>query len=166
MARDITQERLKELLHYDPETGVFTRLVQTSNCVRVGDVAGSAHNRGYLTIWMGGGPNLAHRLAWLYVHGEMPEGKLDHHDRDRSNNRIANLRPATNSQNGLNRGILANNTSGHKGVSWDKYAQKWHARISVDGNTYSLGLFTDLEDAVAARKAGEVTLGVSEFCPQ
>ena len=166
MAQELTQEYLKKLLHYDPETGVFTRLVRTSNCVNVGDVAGSTTTEGYLTIWMCGRQNLAHRLAWLYVYGKMPEWKLDHRDRDKSNNRISNLRPATNSQNGLNAGLRADNTSGHKGVSWNNQRQKWQARIMVDSKVHNLALRTNIEDAIAARKEAEIALGISDFCPQ
>ena len=109
---------------------------------------------------------LAHRLAYLYVYGEMPEGKLDHKDQDKTNNAISNLRPATNSQNGLNRGLPANNKSGHKGVHWSQNAQKWVAYIKIDRKRRHLGCFDNIEDAISARKAAEESLGISEFCPQ
>lgn len=72
---------------------------------------------------------LAHRLGYLYVHGEFPSEKLDHIDRDKTNNRVQNLRPATHKQNSENKGIQANNTSGYKGVSWSKQRSKWVAVI-------------------------------------
>ena len=165
MAQELTQERLKELLHYDPETGVFTWKVQTSNRVHVGDAAGATEPNGYRRIRVDSGNYRAHRLAWLYVHGKFPEGKLDHHDRDKRNNRISNLRPATDSQNGLNKGLQTNNTSGYVGVSWDKQRQKWAAFLTLAKKVY-LGRFTNILDAIAARKAAEITFGVSEFCPQ
>ena len=165
MAQELTQERLKEVLHYDPETGVFTWKVATNNRVNIGDVA-STEDSGYRRIQVDGSKHFAHRLAWLYVFGEIPEGKIDHHDRNPSNNRIANLRPATSSQNGLNRRRHSNNTSGYVGVTWNKKAQKWQAQIKVGLQYHCLGCFNDILDAVAARKAAEITLGVSEFCPQ
>lgn len=166
MAQELTQERLKEVLHYAPETGVFTWKAQTSNRIRVGDVAGCTTHYGYRSIRVDGSRHRAHRLAYLYVHGEHPDGMLDHHDQDKGNNRISNLRPATKSQNALNTGLQANNTSGHKGVVWHKRDGKWLARITINKKHHHLGLFANVEEAVAARKAAEVTLGVSEFCPQ
>ena len=160
-----TQERLKELMHYDPETGVFTRRIDRGN-TRAGTVAGTTTSKGYGYVGVDGAQYMSHRLAYLYVYGEMPAGMLDHHDQDKGNNRISNLRPATATQNKLNTGVRAHNTSGYTGVSWRKETQKWLVQITVNRKTHNLGHFTSLEDAVAARKAAEVTLGVSEFCPQ
>lgn len=166
MAQELTQERLKEVLHYDPETGIFTWLKSRRCPVKSGGVAGTTNAKGYRQIMVDYRMYLAHRIAYLYIYGEMPDGMLDHHDQDKSNNRILNLRPATRGQNMLNVGVRADNTSGHVGVSWFKERQKWVATITVDKRLHHLGYFDNLEDAVAARKAGEITLGVSEFCPQ
>jgi HNH endonuclease len=87
----LTAERLRERLHYDAETGVFTRRVGSSNA-RAGDVAGSVHSTGYVRISIDGGKYTAHCLAWFYVHGVWPSDQIDHINRNRSDNRIANLR--------------------------------------------------------------------------
>ena len=112
-----------------------------------GAVAGRVNN-GYREIGIKNIRYLAHRLAWLYVHGEWPQHQIDHIDGDKLNNLIANLRLATNSQNGANRGAPADNTSGYKGVSRAK--QRWRAVISVKGRYRHLGTFGTAEEAYAA----------------
>ena len=162
MAHELTQERLKELLHYDPETGVFT-WVKSRKRTKAGDVAGYTCS-GYTRIQVDYVTYRAHRLAYLYIHGHMPDVKIDHKDRDPSNNRISNLRPATNSQNSLNARVRSNNTSGYKGVHRHGPTGKWLASIGIDQKRHHLGLFDNILDAVSARKTAEETFGVSEFC--
>jgi hypothetical protein len=87
----LTAERLRERLHYDAETGVFTRRVGSGHA-HAGDMAGSVHSTGYVRIGIDGGKYTAHCLAWLYVHGVWPSDQIDHINRNRSDNRIANLR--------------------------------------------------------------------------
>ena len=152
----ITQEQLRELLHYDPETGVFTRKVATSNSVKVGDVAGSPSSNEYINIRVHGRLQKAHRLAWLYVHGTWPTEDIDHVNRDRTDNRLLNLREATRQENMHNTSKLSSNKSGHPGVHWDIKANKWCAQIGHNRRSTYLGQFADIEDAVAARKAGEL----------
>lgn len=152
---ELTADYLRSILHYSPETGIFTRKVSTSNRVKVGDVAGSQDGHGYLNIRVCSRKYQAHRLAWLYVYGEWPEDQLDHINRNRSDNRIANLREVTNKQNHQNRSKPSNNTSGHPGVSWYKQNSKWVAHIMHNYKLIHLGYFTDVEEAVAARKAAE-----------
>jgi hypothetical protein len=142
----ITAEHLRELLHYDPETGVFTWIMRGPGRRLCGTV-GSVNPLGYQRIAINRRYYQAHRLAWLYVHGEWPVGDIDHINGDPGDNRIANLRPATRSQNLANSKRRKNNTSGYKGVSWNKQARKWHARIGVDGQYKHLGLFTDPAEA-------------------
>jgi hypothetical protein len=96
----LTAERLREILGYDPETGLFTRLVRTGR-IRAGEVAGTAHSRGYRSIVIDGRVYLSHRLAWLYVHGEWPPEQIDHINRNRADNRLVNLRAAKQSQNNV-----------------------------------------------------------------
>ena len=94
----LTQERLKELLEYDPETGFFTRLIGRSGPrARSGDVAGCDNGQGYIRIYVDGRPYKGHRLAWFYVHGAWPR-EIDHINGDKSDNKLANLRPATRSR--------------------------------------------------------------------
>ena len=87
----LTAERLRERLHYDAETGVFTRRFGSGHA-RAGDMAGTVHRTGYVRISIDGGKYTAHHLAWLYVHGVWPSDQIEHINRKRSDNRIANLR--------------------------------------------------------------------------
>lgn len=152
----ITQSKLRELLIYDPETGLFSWRSKRAPGIKAGDPAGSNRRDGYLAIRIEGTKYQSHRLAWLYVHGQIPP-MLDHINGDRSDNRILNLRPATNSQNCLNRGRRSDNSSGFKGVSFERSTGKWRANCSVDGKWKSLGRF---ETAEAASAAYEVAASV------
>jgi hypothetical protein len=147
---EITAERLRELLHYDPETGVFTRRVSTNNAYRVGDIAGGINSQGYLQIRLDKRLYKAHRLAWLYVHGELPPADVDHINGIKNDNRLGNLRPATRSQNQANMRKHDANTSGYKGVSWNQQHRKWRANIRVNGRLKYLGAFDGPAEAHAA----------------
>ena len=152
---ELTAEYLRSILSYDPATGIFTWKVRTANQVKVGDVAGCPDGRGYLQIRVQSRKYLAHRLAWLYVYGEWPKGQIDHINRIRTDNRIANLREVSHKQNQQNRSKSSHNTSGHPGVHWNKRDSKWQAQIRHNRKHFHLGLFKSLEEAVAARKAAE-----------
>ena len=142
---EITQSSLQELLDYDPETGVFVWKVGS----RRGKVAGFVQSGGYIQICIEGKNYYAHRLAWLYAHGESVPTLLDHMDGDRSNNRVANLRPSSFRQNGENqRAARSDNSTGLLGVS--KKRGKWRAAIKVDGKTRHIGTFDTPEAAHAA----------------
>lgn len=149
----ITQKELKELLHYDPETGVFTWLKSRGSCDS-GVVAGTKVN-GYVKIRIHRRRYYAHRLAWLYVHGEFPPLWIDHVNRVRSDNRISNLRLSGPMENAQNRPILATNKSGIAGVNWHKVTGKWTAQISVGKKKIYLGVYDSLDDAEAARVAAK-----------
>lgn len=146
----ITQAELKELMYYDPETGVFVWRVSKSKRVKVGSVAGTLQNKGYIHIKINGRKYLAHRLAFLYMTGTFPEHQIDHQNGIRADNRWNNLREATNSDNQRNSGKQANNTSGYKGVAWNKQAGKWYAQCGVNGKDYHIGSFTTANEAHAA----------------
>lgn len=155
-AQGITAEYLRLVLHYDPETGIFTWKVRAANSIKVGDVAGClGSSTGYLQIRVHSRDYLAHRLAWLYVYGNWPEDQIDHINRIRTDNRIANLREASHKQNLQNASKRSDNTSGHTGVVWNKQCSKWRAKIRHNYREIHLGLFTDLAEAIAARKAAE-----------
>jgi hypothetical protein len=131
---ELTQARLKELLDYNPETGVLTWIARTSKFGknRVGTIAGGFDAKGYRQIRVDGVLNLEHRLVWMYVHGEFPPPEtpfIDHPAGDPSNNRLINLRLCTNTQNQGNRGKNSNNKSGFKGVSWHIAAKSYCAQI-------------------------------------
>lgn len=160
----LTQERLRQLLHYDPETGIFTRLVN-SGTAKAGDVAGTRQRGGYVLISVDGTQYLAHRLAWLYETGSWPAAHTDHRDGDKANNRFANLREATSTENGRNRSRPRDNTSGAKGVYWSRRRCKWVAQISDGRKVINLGGFNEIADAVAARRAAEAEI-YGEFACQ
>ena len=151
----MTHERLLELLYYDPDSGLFTWRVTTSNRVKVGAAAGYVDPAGYTAIRLDSKLYLAHRLAWFYVYGKWPEKGIDHKDGNPANNRIDNLRVADQTENNQNRRLGSRNKSGYAGVSWNTNVGKWLARVTVRGEIYHLGYFKELEDAVAARIEGK-----------
>jgi hypothetical protein len=142
----LTQEYLKSILYYDVKTGLFTWLTNKARSIKVGDIAGSPHIRGYTAITINGKLYLAHRLAWLYVYGNMPN-VIDHVDRNTTNNKIENLRDCSNSQNGFNKAIAKNNKSGFKNVCWDKFLNKWKVQLKVNNKHHHIGVFDNLEFA-------------------
>lgn len=146
----LTAERLREVLSYDPLTGEFRRRVATCNAVRVGEIAGAAAGRGYLTINIDGAKCYAHRLAVLYMTGKFPKSRTDHIDQNTANNAWANLRHANASSNAANSRLRRNNTSGFKGVHWAAQKRKWCAQIRLDGRKTKLGYFDIAEEAHAA----------------
>lgn len=145
-------EKLREILHYDEVTGVFTWKRPTSKRTKAGMEAGTAHSKGYLVIKIEGRLYFAHRLAWFYVYGSWPSKNLDHINRQKTDNRVVNLREVTNSENAQNRLIQSNNTSGFRGVSWHKRDKLWYSRIVVDGKARLIGVFKTPEQAGAAYK--------------
>lgn len=159
----LTHERLKEVLDYDPETGIFRWKKRTSNRVKVGDIAGGDNMNGYIRMQVDGKRHYAHHLAWLYFYGSLPENELDHKDGDGENNRIENLRDATHAQNSQNQPLRSTNTSGHHGVSWSSARNKWEAYIWKNGKKHNLGLFNDKSSAAAEYLANKERL--HEFQP-
>lgn len=145
----LTVERLRQVLHYDPTTGIFTWLVATARQINAGDIAGSLDGDGYLAIQIDTRRYKAHRLAWLYVYGVWPIHQVDHKNCRRSDNRVANLREATNQQNSANSSLGRNNSSGFKGV-FCRHNNRWEAAIKVNGKYKSLGCFNTPGDAHTA----------------
>ena len=150
----ITPERLRELVSYDPETGIFTNLVARPN-MKVGQEAGWMVGKGYRSLCLDGTSYRANRLAWFWLTGEWPTVLVDHIDRDRANNRASNLRLATPAENARNCKLSKRNASGHKGVYWYKQLEKWTAQIRVNRKLLSLGYFAQKADAIAARLEAE-----------
>ena len=142
----LTQEYLKSVLNYDQETGIFTWKEKISDKIVIGKIAGS-NNKGYIQIRLNKKLYFSHRLAWLYVYGEFPKYMIDHINNNPADNRICNLREATNQQNQFNRKLSKANTSGIKGVCWSKQYNKWIARIRANGKRIYLGCFDNLEFA-------------------
>lgn len=146
---ELTAERLRELLSYDPQSGVFTWLVHMNNKrAHVGLRAGQHRRHGYRTINLNGRRYYEHRLAWLYVHGHWPARYLDHINGDGTDNRLANLREATPAQNSANKGAMSNSRTGLKGVS--RFRKRWTAEICVNGVKHRLGFFDTPEEAALA----------------
>ena len=141
----ITQDQLKELLKYNPETGLFY-WQKSSRWTTIHSVAGTTKDT-YVKIRINGKNYYAHRLAWLYTYGIWPKGDIDHKNRDKKDNRLVNLREATRSQNKYNVGLTLANNSGHKGVQWVGCRQKWRVDCRVGGVQYYLGLFSTVKEA-------------------
>ncbi|XTQ96376.1 HNH endonuclease [Xanthomonas sacchari] len=141
------------MILYDPDTGVFTNRVTRNNCAKAGAATGCRNQHtGYVVIRFRSQLYLAHRLAWLFVHGIDPgELDVDHINGDQGDNRIGNLRLATRRQNLLNSKRPVTNTSGQKGVS--RRRGKWHARIRTEAGIRHIGDFSDYEEAVTAYRA-------------
>lgn len=146
----ITQAYLKEVLSYDPETGLFTWRVKPGRSIPVGAVAGWVDpSVGYRRIGLLDTVYHAHRLAWLYVTGEWPEWEIDHINGDRGDNRIANLREATSSKNKMNMRRRKDNKTGFKGVTWWSQRGCFRAIIQANGKQKHLGCFKTAEEAHA-----------------
>jgi len=151
----ITQERVRDLLFYK-DGSLFWRVHRSG--VRFGSMAGTRHSGGYLNVTVDGKLYKAHRLVFLYHHGYLPENEVDHIDRNRSNNKIENLREVSKSCNSRNSTQQNSTSSGVKGITWDKYAQKWKAQIMVHGTAKHLGRYSDFTEAAAHRLAAEQCL--------
>jgi hypothetical protein len=142
---------LREVLEYNPETGIFTWKNPTATCVKVGDIAGWIDFHGYHSIRLNKKIYRSHRLAWLYVYGKFPEKSIDHINGIRTDNRIKNLREATVSENAQNqRKSMSNNKTGYLGVSKITNKNKWCAFIKVNGKNKNLGTFETPELAAIA----------------
>jgi hypothetical protein len=167
IGRALTAETLRSLVHYDPETGDFTWLRRPEidqwasmwNTKWAGKRAGNYNmSIGYRTIGIFDERYLAHRLAYLYMTGEWPAEVVDHINMNRGDNRWANLRAASHSENKYNRTILSNNQSGHKGVYFHKASERWHALITHAGRKISLGYYQSAALAGAAYQGAERAL--------
>lgn len=158
---DITAARLREMLNYDLETGIFTWLKRATPRIKIGDVAGTrSKTEGYIHIQVDGSVYCAHRLAILYVTGEWPPHEVDHWNSVRDDNRWSNLRPATKRQNMQNkRRAGSNNGTGLIGAYAAKATGHFVAKIQIDGIGHYLGTYdTALEahDAYCKFKASAV----------
>jgi len=157
----ITQERLKEIVFYNQETGLFTWKINLGPRAVIGCVAGSSDD-GYVRIGIDGELYLAHRLVFLYVDGYLPEGEVDHIDRVRWHNWRSNLREASRQCQNRNCGMLKNNKSGIKGVYWYKPTGKWQAYITLNRGRFALGYFDNIVEAACHRFAAEQCLGFQD----
>lgn len=136
---DITAQQLREAVHYNPETGEFTR---RSN----GKPLGFKNGTGYTSFSLFNRDRQAHRMAYYYMTGRLPE-TIDHIDGNRRNNEWKNLREATQAENQWNKSMMTTNSSGVKGVYWHNKLAKWVAEIRMNGVKYYVGSYNDLEQA-------------------
>jgi len=146
----LTQQRVQELLEYDEHSGEFRWRVTKNPNIRKGEVAGCQARSEYWSIHIDGRNYRAHQLAWLYVKGEWGRPLIDHRDGNPLNNRWTNLRLATHTNNAANRPRLPRNTSGFKGVSFDRRRGAWAAQITKEGKRYFIGRYATPEEAHAA----------------
>lgn len=170
----VTAQHVREFLNYNPETGSFiwkhrsvdwfpdNRAWRIWNTRFAGSSAGSLHSSGYMDIGLFGYPFRAHRLAWVYVHGEWPEHEIDHINGVRDDNRIDNLRDVTSGSNKMNTKKPINNSSGAIGVMYLARAKTWVAQIQFQGRNHHIGLFRTKEAAITARKEKEKEFGFHE----
>lgn len=162
MAVDIiSAQKLRELLNYDPETGIFTWRIVASTRAKIDDIAGCISTTGYRLIGIDRVLYRAHRLAWLYVYGEWPLKIIDHINGVRTDNRIENLRDVSSQANSHNRHELnITNTSGVAGVIRNKRTKKWTAYIVVNNKRHHIGYFDTLDAAAEARAESKQRLHI------
>lgn len=146
----LTSEYVRSMLNYDPITGVFTWKIHRSHNAKVGDAAGTATCEKYFVLKLDYKKYHAGRIAWLHFYGVLPDGEIDHIDRNPLNNSINNLRVVTRSENCQNRGIHKNNKLGVKGVSLHKKTGKYQAEIQINGKVTYLGIYKTIEEAKSA----------------
>ncbi len=151
-----TQEYLRSILRYDPETG-FLYWKEIIPCrINIGDRAGTLTQDGYISIKVGGRSYRAHRIICCMVYGEFPLDEVDHIDHIKHNNRLENIRLATRLENMRNQIMHITNTSGATGVCWDRRRCKWLARIHIEGKSNFLGYFKEKSDAIQARATANI----------
>lgn len=158
---DLTQEQVRGLFSYDPDSGVLRWKKPRYGPDR--SVAGVRHSGGYLSVGINYQHYLVHRVIWLYVHGEHPP-EIDHLNGIRNDNRLVNLRACPRTQNQQNAKLRKDNQAGIPGVNYNARVSRWQVRIQHDNVRYFIGLFERLEDAVAARKAAQETLKFGPNC--
>lgn len=146
---EITQQLLRELFNYREDGNLIRKYPAAGMNNGIGSIVGCkpknvSRNNRYAKTTLFGKHWCVHKLIYMYHHGYVPE-HLDHINSDSLDNRIENLRPVTKSQNMSNRGVMSNNTSGCKGVSWNKLSNKWFVYVSVNKKRKNIGYFEDFE---------------------
>ena len=150
MMEKMTKYELKK--HFFYEKGSLYWLIPTASQIKSGMRAGRTDTHGYRQVTFKGKPYLEHRLIWLYHYGVWPKDQIDHINHIRNDNRIENLREATNQQNQFNRRSVKGSSSVHKGVYWYPNYSKWLVKYTRDGKQYHVGYFTDELEAAKAYK--------------
>lgn len=140
---NITENRLYEVLEYDPDTGIFTWKIDRKKHTKIGSIAGSTNGSGYRQISIDGKLYLAHRLAWFYCFKEWPS-LIDHINRNKIDNRLDNLREVTQSIN-IHNASEKPSKSGFRNAR--KVGNKFQSEIKVNGKSIHLGMFNTAEEA-------------------
>lgn len=162
---NLTQDYLKSILRYDPETGLFSWAKKIPHSKFVAQAGGLCSQK-YWRIKINKRSHKAHRLAWLYAFGEFPQSQIDHINGNKSDNRLCNLRLASNAENQMNRAKAAvTNNSGFLGVNFNKEVGKFAARIQINGKRIHIGYFDTPGEASCAYIAKKLEL-TSFFNPQ
>ena len=144
----LTVEKARSLFFYDGSTGELRWRI-ASGCIKAGSLVKSKDSKGYLMVCVNKHHYKAHRIIWLMEKGSWPPGQIDHMNGMKSDNRLCNLRLATQKQNSANTGIRSSNKSGFKGVHYHRQSGKWQASICFDGKLQYLGLYdTALEASI------------------
>jgi len=157
----LEQSELKRILKYNPNTGEFIWIARANKkaaAIKLNTVAGFVFSNGYRYIRINKKSRLAHRLAFLYMNGSIPE-QIDHINHNRDDNRWANIRPANVSINNRNLSIQKRNKSGYTGVIWFSPKEQWAARIGVEGKSIHLGYYDNIDFAIGARLQAEKDYG-------
>lgn len=153
----------REFLRYESGSLIWIKKPGNRSTVKIGSIAGTRCQQGYVRVRLFGKSYLAHRVVWELISGLIPSGmQVDHINHIRDDNRIENLRVVTNAENGRNRSIHPRNKSGCVGVRFNSKDEKWVARIRFDGNDVHLGNFDKKDDAILARKKAERQAGFHE----
>lgn len=147
-------DNLIDLFCYDPLTGLIYWKANGKGRVKKRP-AGTLLKSGYIGICVGKKRFQAHRIAWIVFYGKEPVDQIDHINGIKTDNRIINLREATNSQNGKNLSLSKRNKSGTKGVCFEKFTKSWRSYIKVNGKYINLGRFKTINDAIIARQNAE-----------
>lgn len=156
-----TVEKLKELFEYCPKEGTVIRRI-TVGSAKKGSVVNSLNSKGYLRVGIDNRRHSLHRVIWALAYGYWPKNEIDHINGIKTDNKLENLREVTGAENQRNRKTGVNNTSGCVGVTWHKKAGVWQAQIKTPEKYIYLGSFSDLDDAIAARKDAEKKYGFHE----
>ena len=147
MAIEIPIQELKEIVHYDPETGIMKWAKLLNARAPIGKECGRTMTRGYRAFIVRRKTIYTHRAAWAYVNGSWPKNTIDHINGNKSDNRISNLREATSGENNRNSKTPKSNTSGVKGVSWNSKHQRWRARVGINKKDIHVGEFLTIQQA-------------------
>ena len=158
----LTAEKLRDVMHYNPDTGIFRWTKSRTNAVKDGTELKPNNPYGYIEVRVLGWRGFAHRLAFLFMDGKLPDNYVDHINGDKTDNRWSNLRDVPHVENMKNRCLSKSSSSGAIGVSYCKSTGRWKAYINVGDKQKHLGRYDGFEEAVAARKNAEVVYGFHE----